>query len=502
MANKRPIILCLINAAAYSRSYFAALEPHLAKHGYDVWFALDSHLSDVLYSDGNPLPNASYFSDFCKDRGARNGQANSEEGGRTWSMFLSDFDRFLTMDIRPPLQVGSGLQFSQIPGLLDDFFESVFRSVQPAAVLYEQVSNSFAIAANDRAMRAGIPFCSIAPSRLPGRIEVSMTGALRDHVTLKEYYKDALRQSVSPSSWETAREYMRTVEEAVPDYMKVGQAGWMLANASLRARYLKREKFTHLARAWRYRSRHRSDAAIAYQHGDPILLSWAYFRRALARRIRFYRIRQLYRQAPTTDRYFLYPLHFHPEASTSVLAPDFIDEMHVIMSIAFRLPVGVRLVVKEHPSAVALQPFWFYQKLSRLPNVDLVAANISAKQLARKSAAVVTVTGTLGFEAAVMNRPVICLGDVLYGYFPNVKMISDLSQLNGAIEWALRYEPVPDQSILAALAAYAEFTDPGAFDFRASARDSAALANMAAVLAARLAASYSASRCELANDLA
>lgn len=488
---KMRTILCLINSAAYCRPYFEQLLPPLEARGYTLDFALDSHLSDVLYACGRPLPDAKYFTDFCAARLPLQSAFNQEAGPR-WSGLFSDFDRFLTMGIAPPLGMGSPLRYQDIPRLLRAYFAEVFDEVRPAAVLYEQVSNSFAIAAHEEASRRRIPFCSIAPARIPGRIEVSMTGALQDHRTLDAIRQHIARDGTSVENRRIAAEYMRTIDNQVPDYMRPGAAGEVLSRMSLRRKYVDAEKFRHLLRAWRYRRGHAADAALAYQHGDPLALSWAYFRRSLARRLRAGRIAPLYQDRMDDRPYLLYPLHFHPEASTSVLAPDFVDELTVIRAIAFRLPSNVVLAVKEHPSAVALQPTNFYRQLAALPNVALLGAHVPVKPLARNSLGVVCVTSTLGFEAAVMNKPVICLGDVLYGYFPNVRMISDYSALDSALNWALSYRPLPDEELLTATAAYAEFTAPGFFDFKAALGDLAALDGMAGLVARRLDASLAA----------
>lgn len=478
-------ILCLINSAAFSRPYFEQLKPLLEDRGHKVVFAVDSHLSDVLYADGRDLEGARYFTDFIrallplKDR-------QTLATGHTWASLFSDFDRFLTMDIRPPLRAGGPVSYADVPGLLEAFFADIFSTVNPCAVVYEQVSNSFAIAANRQAIRSGVPFCSIAPARIPGRIEISLTGAIEDHVTVGRIFEQARQMPLAEESLQVAKQYIRTIDTQVPDYMKGGGAGSLLAQTSLTRRYAKREKLEYLLRMWRYSRIHRQDCELAFQHGDPLRLSWAFFKRSLRRRLREPFVKPLYMRDIDEGPFLLYPLHFHPEASTSVLAADFVDELTVIKSIAFRLPARIRLAVKEHPSAVALQPRDFYRQLSKLPNVVLLAADLPAKELARRSRGVICVTSTLGFEAAVMNRPVIALGDVLYGYFPNVRMIRDFSELGPAIDWALGYQQVPSEDVLLATAAYAEFTAPGSFDFRASLGDAAALASVANLLVERL----------------
>jgi len=481
----RRTILCLVNSAAFNRPYFEQLRPLLETRGFDVVFALDSHLSDYMYANGRALEGARYFSDFTRSQLPQLGRLPSSTDHR-WGSLFSDFDRFLTMNIRPPLRPGGPLRYSHIPGLLEAFFREIFAAVKPCAVLYEQVSNSFAIAANRQAELEGVPFCSVAPARIPGRIEISLTGAIEDHVAVGQILERARCLPLKEESLQVAASYIQTIDQQVPDYMKSGGAGMMLGQTSLVGRYAKFEKFEQLRRAWQYTRSSRADWQLAYQHGDPLHLSRAYFMRSLRRWLRAPFVRPRYLRQIGEDPFLLYPLHFHPEASTSVLAADFVDELAVIKSIAFRLPVNVRLAVKEHPSAVAMQPRDFYRQLSELPNVVLLAADLPAKELARRSRGVICVTSTLGFEAAVLNRPVIALGDVLYGYYPNVRMISNYSQLAEAIDWALAYEPVPPAELLLATAAYAEFTAPGSFDFRASLGDTTALASVADLLTRRL----------------
>lgn len=482
----RPTILCLVNAAAFSRTYFEQLHPHLKRHGVDMAFALDSHLSDIMYADGNPLQHAWYFTDFCASE-PRPSPDEMASARQRWGVLFSDFDRFLTIDIPVPLGDSAGLSYGEVPVMLDRFFARIFDTVRPAAVLYEQASNSFALAANEQAKKRGIPFFSLAPARIAGRVEISPTGALRDHVTVARIQAGEESSRNGPGARALAERYIRNVVDETPDYMRKGGDGEVYARTGLLAKYARKDKIMHILRGLKYMKQQPQDVALAYLHGSPLTISKSLFWRSLRRRLRVSRVLRLYRNGPGDAPYFVYPLHFHPEASTSVLAPDFVDELSVIKAIAFRLPVGVQLVVKEHPSAVALQPLDFYKQLDAMPNVVLVRPGANAKELARDALGVICVTSTLGFEGAALNKPVICLGDVLYGYFPNVRMIEHYGQLREAIDWALHYEPINPNLILDAMTAYVAFTDPGAFSFRESLGDDAALDNIAEILAGRLA---------------
>lgn len=482
-----PIILCLINSAAYSRPYFEKLGEKLRKRGFQIVFALDSHLTDVLYADDKILEKGWYFTDFIRDHLDCNNvlEDNLSESNHSWRSLFSDFDRYLTMEIPPPLRPGGPLAYQDVPGFLERFFHHIFEQVLPDAVLYEPVSNSFAFAAYVQARRARIPFCSISPSRIPGRIEVSMTGALEDHSTIEALYRKARMNSISEQSFDIAHTYIASIDGQVPDYMKTNG----LDRISLIDKYANISKINHFLKGWRYSHQYALDCELAYQHGNPVVLSFAYFRRAVKRRLRYKRVQSLFSRSPITQPFLLYPLHFHPEASTSVLAADFTDELSVIKAIAFRLPIGMRLCVKEHPSATALQPVSFYEQLAALPNVELLGPDVHTKELIRRSIGVVCLTSTVGFEAAVLNKPVVVLGNVFYSYFPNVRSICEYSALSAAIAWVSDYIPVPAAEVIAATAAYVEFGAPGSFDFRESLGNNAALDAMADLVARRLSSS-------------
>ena len=475
---RTPTILCLINAAAHSRTYFCQLAAHLQRQGYRVVFALDSHLSDVLYAKNQALhENAWYFTDFMRDNLA-DLPGTEEMAQQSWSSLFSDFDRFLTMAITPPLQPQAPVGYAQIPALLKRFFARIFAQVGPCAVLYEPVSNAFAVAAYQQCRAVGIPFCSLSPSRIPGRIELSTTGALEDHVSVGRLFEQGASGAISASSRQIAAAYIESIDKQVPDYMKTNG----LDRISLLGKYFSAAKFAHFARGWRYRQRYAKDCELAFQHGDPVALSMAYVKRAIARRLRLRQVQRFYSTEVKDEPFLLYPLHFHPEASTSVWAPDFVDELSTIKSLAFRLPCDVKLYVKEHPSAVALQPTSFYRQLHDMPNVRLLAPQLPTKQIIRRSRGVVTLTSTAGFEAAVLNKPVVTLGTVFYNYFPNVRNVDNPTQFAAALRWALSYQPLPAETLLEATAAYVEFGVPGKFDFEASRGDASALAGVAALI--------------------
>lgn len=466
-------ILCLINSAAFSRSYFEQLMPYLKMHGYEVHFALDSHLSDYLNADGQALGCADYFTDYLRVNPRPVG--SEEKTCATWQSLFSDFDRWVTFDLDAPKETSTGFRFQDIPVKLDSFFADIFKKQSPIAVLYEPVSNSFALAAYRACQTANIPFLSLSPSRIPGRIELSTSGALDDTARIAAIKAKYDEKGIPETLLNDTVQYIASIDQQVPDYMKTNG----LDQLSLRNKYLNFEKLAHFWRIWRYSRTQRADWSLAYQHGNPVSLSFAYVRRAIWRKIRIGAVRRLLENQIPNEEFLLYPLHFHPEASTSILAGDYVDELSVIRAIAFRLPTHVKLYVKEHPSALALQPLWFYKQLSRLPNARLLSPALNTKALIRKCRGVVTLTSTAGFEAAVLNKPVLTFGNVFYSYFPNVRAVNGFNDISEKIDWILSYEPVSNDDIATATAAYLDFGVPGSFDFRATLNNSTAMKGVA-----------------------
>jgi hypothetical protein len=66
------------------------------------------------------------------------------------------------------------------------------------------------------------------------------------------------------------------------------------------------------------------------------------------------------------------------------------------------------------------RPANFYRNLKALYNVVVVDPGVSTFDLSRKATATISVTGTAGWEAYLLGRPVVVLGNVFYDFLPGV----------------------------------------------------------------------------------
>ena len=136
---------------------------------------------------------------------------------------------------------------------------------------------------------------------------------------------------------------------------------------------------------------------------------------------------------PDFEKDFAYfPLHLEPEIGTLLYAPFFSDQIHLIRQIARSLPIHFILYVKEHPSMVGFRPRKYYAEIAKIPNVKILSPNVSSLKVVEKANILFTIAGTAGWEAVLLEKPVITFGDVFYNILSTVKhsvKIEDLSAL-------------------------------------------------------------------------
>src|SRR5699024_7327406 len=140
--------------------------------------------------------------------------------------------------------------------------------------------------------------------------------------------------------WRWCKEYLDNLANIQPDYMKTNG----LSNVSVN-RYFQIQKYKRLVSALGTLFRGKYEG---YRLGNPGVYAFSRIKRAISRDMKLRIFPVAYDEPSDNEDYFLYPLHYHPEASTSVMSPDFLDEYDVIRNIAFNLPFGAKLYVKDH----------------------------------------------------------------------------------------------------------------------------------------------------------
>lgn len=407
-------ILLLSNNAPNYQYFFGFLSERLISDGHSVSVAVDSEFSkDVnkLYKLGlDHFEFSSYFSKHKTDYVLLKKYAKFNLN----SALLSDFERAEVYGIME----GSGVDyFNKLKSALLAFFEEIVIRRNIHIVLYENVSNTFAHFALYVAQENGVAYCGVGGSRLPGRFSIS-NDPMADNASRKKFIEISSKSiDVMDDVLSWSDEYIRNIEKIEPDYMKING----LDDLKLIKRYLRLDRlktiFLLLVHA-------RDDSYHSFQIGNPIKHYANLFKRNVARKIKSIWLRNYY-DISADEQYLLYPLHFHPESSTSILAGAYLNEYEVIRNMAFNMPEGVFIYIKDHKSAYGFPSLDFYNNLKKLPNVRVIHPNENTKELIRKSLGVVTLTSTVGYEALLMGKRVFLFGTVFYEFHKNVVKIED-----------------------------------------------------------------------------
>lgn len=432
--------LILINSAPGYKYFYHRLGKGLERSGHEVRYAIDAKRS--IYVD--PLPeldesNKSFFFDefFKLNYNKPLGDALFDV---TWGdYFFSEFDRFFTHDfnLKRPKDYWVKVRHS-----LDAFFENILTKEGIDCVVYENISNSYAFAAYQAAKRNGAVYLGLIGARLPGRFEIQ-TSIIDQEVDAIENIANG---DFSDEDLAWLNDYRKMIISISPDYMKY--------NGLDKIRLLRLFSIKKVKQVYRLvKSYFLTEYYYDYQFGNPLQVIRKGLLVNIKRKIsaslskRFFERDENIAGLCEGERFYVYPIHFHPESSTSVLAPLYTNELNNIVNISNNLPFGDFLYVKDHLSAYGLQSPSFYRKVSAIPNVRLVSPSFNIKSLILKSRGVITVTSTAGFESIVLGKPVYILGRVFYERFPNVHKLNNFNDLRGRL--GAQWEGSADKHIMA-----------------------------------------------------
>ena len=134
-----------------------------------------------------------------------------------------------------------------------------------------------------------------------------------------------------------------------------------------------------------------------------------------------------------TDSYVLYFWQRQPEATIDLWAGLFSNQVALLKNISRCSPHNLKIFVKFHPNGIGELSSSQIMTLSRIPNLYIINYNAESNNLIIKSKAVITVTGTVGFEAAMLNKLVIMFGDMYFDKLSKIVKISSYAELKNLL---------------------------------------------------------------------
>lgn len=130
-------------------------------------------------------------------------------------------------------------------------------------------------------------------------------------------------------------------------------------------------------------------------------------------------------------KFVFYPLQYSPESSINTPAPYFVDQMRAIDAIRHALPSDVVLVIKEHPACILLRNGGFLRELLHKSGVVVAHYAMPSAEIVKRALITISVTGTATFEAFLLGKPSITLGNAFFS--EAIGGICDLRDLRAKI---------------------------------------------------------------------
>ena len=184
-----------------------------------------------------------------------------------------------------------------------------------------------------------------------------------------------------------------------------------------------RLKFFVLPLYWLY---HRFNPKLNNKYSYMYYKGYSRILNSLIFYVRYQVSKKNYKNPDLTKKYVYYPLHYQPEASTIVCAQKYEKQLFYIDSWAKSLPADTMLYVKEHYAVLGHRELSFYRELRKYPNVVLIDPLVDTFSLIKNSVAVTTLTGTAGWEAMLLRKPVFLGGRIFYEDAPGVIRVDDI----------------------------------------------------------------------------
>lgn len=446
----KKLILC--NSAPNYINFFYKLGLDLSLDKNEIIFALESHLIEKKYNLEIENFKKYYFMDYFQTKYE---DINLDEKYNQNLRIASypDYNRFIHWKINNKIFKETDLLIFN----LINFFEKIIKDENIEVIIYENVSNLFSYIAYLVAKKNKIKYIGLIQSRLEGRFEIwkDPFGDIEERKELYKKYKDIKLLAEEEKKY---REYIENISILKPSYMK---NNIMSKDVKYLEYYFNKILNGELLGLLKYYYQYYFNDfnKNSYELGSPINHSLKMFRRNISRKLKIKYLNNKF-DNQSNEKYFIYPLHYQPESSTSVNSSYNCNQIEVIEKIAFSLPMGIKLHVKEHPNAVGFFERSFYQAIKKIPNVKYISPNTEITNLIKNSLGVITLTSTVGFEALLMKKNVITIGDVFYNYHPKVINIKNFEDLYSKIVEVLNQE-ITDYENYIFLKVYFETTYTG-----------------------------------------
>lgn len=400
------VILPIADAPGFYVDLFFLIGKYLKTKGYSIVFLVTSpYYPEARKADLRSVGDVFFFSEYKPDSDLA-AAAVKVNGKRTYWRSYSTYIRQLYFWKKHKNSFSDYERLDRFVGEVFDRYDDI------SFVISELISNSFFYSVYNESTERGIAHYCYGEGRIPGFFNIFL-----DDV--------ATESLVNPD----AKPLNADSTKLVPAYMNNSRFGGVFDKTNKLS-----SLFIELARF---------SAGKTYKSieiGDSRRYIIRAYRKFFKRRIVDLYLTYIHSvfdkklEINPGKQYLLFPLHYRPEASTSVQAKYYESDYEIIRNIAFSMNKDQILVVKEHKANVGNNSLELYHKIKRLPNTILLDPYFSLKPNLTLFDAVFCITSTVGFEALELGIPVYVLGRVFYESYPGCTIVNSYLELEDAVK--------------------------------------------------------------------
>ena len=300
------------------------------------------------------------------------------------------------------------------------FYEKIFESGKTTHYFTTGIAYTYNLVSFQVARKRNIKHISFYGTRYDNRTAISLD-IKNTFNEVDKHYQNYSFDKVSPKMYGRVKGFINRPIQ--PAYMKNA-----INASSIKGVFIK--EFFIRANQYYFSNKHKYD----FFTRSPLELSRFKLNKILqAKKINAFH-NNVFDKPNYKDRYFIFPLHMQPEASTLILSPFYVDQKTTIINISKCLPLDTIIYVKEHKSALGQHSLGFYKDLKKYANIKLISYRENMFDLIKHSLGTINLSSTVGFESLFLKKPAVVLGDVFYNSTGLVFKVDSFKELNEVLE--------------------------------------------------------------------
>ncbi|NCC71592.1 hypothetical protein EOM09_08530, partial [bacterium] len=149
-------------------------------------------------------------------------------------------------------------------------------------------------------------------------------------------------------------------------------------------------------------------------------------------------LKSYYQDIPE-EKFIYFPMHVPNDVALTVRSPEYLDQLGLIYYVSRNLPLGYKIVTKEHPAMLGdIDRKKIISLLKNDKNIVLLKPNINNFDALNKADIILTVNSKAGAEGILNDKRVIVLGDAFYDLCKFIQKVDNIKDIYKSIQFLLK----------------------------------------------------------------